>query len=46
MTINAKRKQLAALVKFILDEDLDLAIDVMMDFAARGLNGAHKKGAA
>ena len=46
MTTDAKRKQLATLAKQILDEDLDLAIRVMMDFAARGLNGAYKKGAA
>ena len=46
MSTKEKRKLLATLVKKVPSEDLDLAISVMMDFAARGLNEAHKKGAA
>lgn len=46
MSEQAKRRQLAALSEKVLTEDLDLAISVMMDFAARWLNERNKKGAA
>lgn len=46
MTAEQKRSQLAKLTKRILDEDLDLALSVMMDFAIHALNEKNKKGAA
>ena len=46
MTAEQKRKQLAKLAKHILEEDLDLALRVMMDFAIHALNEENKKGAA
>lgn len=46
MTAEQKRRQLAKLAKRTLEEDLDLALRVMMDFAIRALNEENKKGAA
>ena len=43
MTAEQKRSQLAKLAKRILDEDLDLALRVMMDFAIHALNEENKK---
>lgn len=46
MTAEQKRKQLAKLANRILEDDLELALSVMMDFAIRALNEENKKGAA
>ena len=43
MTAMQKRRQLAKLANRILDEDLDLALRVMMDFAIRALNTEEMK---
>lgn len=43
MTATQKRRQLAKLANRILDEDLDLALRVMMDFAIRALNTEETK---
>lgn len=43
MSTEAKRKWLAMLCRNVEDDDLDLAIRVMQDFAARGLNEANRR---
>lgn len=49
MSATTKRKMLKALCAHVLEEDLDLALRVMMDFAAVGLNkrnGTERPGGA
>ena len=44
MSENTKRKLLKGLCDHVREEDLDFAISVMQDFAARYLNEENKKG--
>lgn len=43
MTVAQKRSQLSTLTSHVLEEDLDLLLRVVWDFAARGLNAEHRK---